>query len=74
MSKSYLVHIKVKEQLDTSWETRLESVIIMPDSNSNTTILSGLVRDQAALRSLLNRLFSLGLTLVALESIESFQA
>lgn len=54
-----------------SWSVLLDNLSVTPDPHDYSTIISGLVRDQVALRGLLNKLFNLGLTLVALDSVES---
>jgi hypothetical protein len=60
--------ITIREQLDDSWSGQLDNLKICPDPENKGTVLTGQVRDQAALRSVLNKLFNFGLTLVGLES------
>lgn len=65
--------IKVPGCLDASWSDWAEGMaIIVEDTNdaSPVTILTGTV-DQAALQSLLRRLYSLGLPLISVNWIES---
>lgn len=60
--------IIIREQLDDSWSGQLDNLNISTTQNNSGTVISGQVRDQAALRSVLNKIFNFGLTLVGLES------
>ena len=61
------VEIRVKGHMDRDWSEWFEGlrVVHTPDGDS---ILTGLVRDQAMLRALLNRLANLGLNLVSVNT------
>ena len=61
------VEIRVKGHMDQDWSEWFEglSVVHTPDGDS---VLTGLVRDQAMLRALLNRLANLGLNLVSVNT------
>ena len=71
MAPGFTYRIKIREQLDESWSELLGNLSILPDPQTNGTIISGVVRDQAALRGLLNQLFNFNLHLVGLERTES---
>ena len=61
------VEIRVKGHMDQDWSEWFEglSVVHTPEGDS---VLTGLVRDQAMLRALLNRLANLGLNLVSVNT------
>ena len=68
--------IKVPGHLDESWSDWAGGMAITVDSGddgSQTTTLTGVVADQAALQSLLRRLYSLGLTLISVSWMEVIQ-
>ena len=58
--------IRVQGLLDESWSAWLDGLDIRPLA-SGETLLSGHIRDQAALHGLLNKIRDLGLPLVSLE-------
>jgi hypothetical protein len=60
--------IHVKGHLDESWSDWLEGLEIKLLDNEEM-ILSGHIRDQAALMGILNRLYSLNLTLLSVSEI-----
>jgi hypothetical protein len=62
-------HICIKGHLDPSWQLWFAQMQITNQA-SGTTVLSGLLPDQAALYGVLLKLDRLGLTLLALESSE----
>lgn len=62
--------IRVKGQLDESWSDWLEGLEVTLLENGEM-ILSGHIRDQAALLGSLNKLYGLNLTLLALTKINS---
>jgi hypothetical protein len=64
-----LYEIKVKGHLDQSWSSWLDGLTIEPLANGET-LVTGSVRDQAALHGLLNKIRDLGLPLLALEKSE----
>ena len=61
-----LYEIKVKGHLDQSWSTWLDDLTIEPQAHGET-LLTGPVRDQAALHGLLNKIRDLGLPLLGVE-------
>ena len=66
--------IKVPGHLDESWSEWAGGMTITVengDDGSPTTTLTGVVADQAALQSLLRRLYSLGLPLISVNWIGS---
>jgi hypothetical protein len=63
-------HIRVKGQLDSSWQPWFAPLQISYET-SGTTVLSGSLPDQAALYGVLLKIDRLGLTLLALESSET---
>ncbi len=60
--------IRVGGHLDTGWTDWLGglSITAQPDGS---TLLSGTLADQAALHGVLNKLYSLGLTLLTIQCI-----
>ena len=63
-----LYKIKVKGHLDQSWSCWLDGLAIEPQARDET-LLTGQVRDQAALHGLLNKIRDLGLILLSVERI-----
>ena len=59
--------IRVKGHLDTFWQEWFDNLSITHDGDG-TTLLSGSIKDQAALYGLLCKMRDLGLTLLSLES------
>ena len=62
--------IKVPGELNESWSDWTGGMTITVESEGNgppTTTLTGVVADQAALQSLLRRLYSLGLPLISVK-------
>lgn len=66
--KFYEIHIK--GQLDESWSDWLEGLDVKLVDNGEM-ILSGHIGDQAALIGLLNKLYSLNLTLLSVNEIKN---
>ncbi len=64
--------IRVKGHLDTSWQAWFDNLSITHKSDG-TTLLSGPIRDQAALYGLLFKMRDLGLTLLSLDVSASIQ-
>lgn len=60
-------HIRVRGHLDPSWSYRLGGLRIEHEAGG-TSLLHGLVPDQAALYGILLRINALGLTLLSLET------
>jgi hypothetical protein len=58
--------IRVKGQLDPSWSDWLGGVTILPQGD-DSTLLVGPIADQAALQSILNKLYGMNLNLLSLE-------
>jgi len=67
--KSMKYHICVKGHLSPSWQAWFEGLEIMQEEDG-TSLLSGFLRDQAALYGILLRIRTLGLTLLSLSSEE----
>src|SRR5260370_19065445 len=63
--KSMKYHIRVKGHLSPSWQAWFEGLEIMQEEDG-TSLLSGFLRDQAALYGILLRIRTLGLTLLSL--------
>jgi hypothetical protein len=66
--------IKVPGELDESWSDWAGGMTITVESEDDgppITTLTGMVADQAALQSLLRRLYSLGLPLMSVKWVES---
>lgn len=63
--------IVIEGELDPGWSNWLNGLSVVPGSGEPaTTTLAGPVRDQAALRSLLNRLWNMNLTLVSVNRVD----
>ena len=56
--------IRVRGCLDASWSEWFDGLVVTPNCESNETVISGEVQDQAALHGLLNKVRNLGLPLV----------
>ena len=65
-----MYEIRVKGHLDERWSTWFDGLEVKHEVNGNT-ILSGFVVDQAALHSLLIKVHTLNLTLLAVSRIET---
>jgi hypothetical protein len=61
-----IYEIKVRGHLDHSWSIWLDGLTIEPQAHGET-LLTGPVRDQAALPGLLNKIRDLGLPLLGVE-------
>ena len=59
--------IRVKGHLDPFWQAWFENLVITHDGDG-TTLLSGPIRDQAALYGILFKMRDLGLTLLELSA------
>ena len=64
MTTSGLHRIRVRGHLDQSWSQWFEGWIITQEANGET-VMTGPVRDQAALFGLLMKVRDLGLTLIS---------
>jgi hypothetical protein len=64
--------IRVKGHLDTFWQDWFDNLSITHEKDG-TTLLSGLIRDQAALYGILFKMSDLGLTLLSLEASPPIQ-
>ena len=71
--ESGLYEIRLKGHLDARWADRFEGMSFTHKCDG-TTILSGLVADQAALHGLLRGVRDLGLTLVSVMQVHPKQA
>jgi hypothetical protein len=58
--------IRVQGRLDESWSDWLDGLAIVPLAHGET-LLTGPIRDQAALHGLLNKIRDLGLPLLGVE-------
>ncbi len=68
MSKSLVYQIRIKNHLDETWINWFFPLVVVNEANGEA-ILTGTVRDQAELHGLLNRVFELNLTLLAVNRI-----
>jgi hypothetical protein len=64
--------IRVKGHLDTFWQDWFDNLSITHERDG-TTLLSGPIRDQAALYGILIKMRDLGLTLLSLEASAPIQ-
>ena len=62
--------IRLKGRLDARWATWFDGLSFSHESDS-TTVLSGLVTDQAALHGLLSKVRDLGLPLISVTQIDA---
>ena len=62
-----IIQIKVQGRLDDSWSDWFEGMAISFDQDSGT--LTGMIVDQVALRTVLNKLWDLNLTLISVNRI-----
>ena len=56
--------IKIKGEIDTSWQDWFDGVTIAPTDDGNT-VLSGGITDQAALHGVLKKIRDLGLPIIS---------
>ena len=63
-----IYQIKVKGILDESWSEWFDGLVISPGSKE-CTLLTGPIRDQAALHGLLNKIRDLGLPLLSVKRV-----
>jgi hypothetical protein len=61
--------LRVRGHLDPSWFERMEVTLEGAPGQTKTTLIAGFVPDQAALHGVLNRIGSLGLTLLSVERV-----
>ena len=64
--------IKIKGHLEDRWSDWIEG-LTFSHKNEGTTILSGPITDQAALRSVLNHISDLGLSLISVQPMKPNQ-
>lgn len=64
--------IRVQGHLDPNWQHRFEGLRI-EHQDTGTTLLSGMLPDQAALHGMLLQIVRLGLTLLSLETSETLE-
>jgi hypothetical protein len=67
MDKHTFYQIRVKGHLDEMWANSFEGLTISNPENGEA-LLSGHIQDQAALQGVLNRIGSLGLTLISVNA------
>lgn len=65
-----IYHIKVSGDLDPKWEDWFGGFTIVPQTD-NTTIMTGTVKDQAALHGIIAKIRDLGLSLISVNRIDS---
>jgi hypothetical protein len=74
VDESTIYEIKVREQLDPGWGKRFGDGIdlrTVSEGDTQFTILTCNLGDQAALRGLLSRIWDLNLTIVAVNSVSN---
>ena len=69
MSEPLVYQIRIKNHLDETWIDWFFPLVVVNDANGEAT-LTGEVRDQAELHGLLNRIFDLNLTLLAVNPFQ----
>lgn len=65
-----IYQIKVKGILDEQWSDWFDNLTITPHSDCDT-LLTGPIRDQAALHGLLNKIRDMGLTLLSVKRVKT---
>ena len=60
--------IKIRGQLDPSWQDWFDGLTITPTDSGNT-LLSGVIVDQAALHGVFKKIRNLGLTIVSVKPL-----
>ena len=68
MSTTLVYQIRINGHLDETWITWFSPLVVVNEANGEA-ILTGPVRDQSELAGLLNRIFDLNLTLLAVNRI-----
>ena len=63
--------IRLRGTVPPSWSGWFSDFTILPEANGDTT-LTGPVTDQAALHGLISRIRDLGITLIAVERVETY--
>jgi hypothetical protein len=69
MSESMVYQIRIKEHLDESWISWFSPLVVVNEANGES-ILTGAIRDQAELHGLLDKVFDLNCTLLAVNRIK----
>jgi hypothetical protein len=64
MKTATLYTLRIEGRLDEDWSDWFDGMTIQPEPGGDTSI-SGLVRDQAALIGLINKIHDLGLGLIS---------
>jgi hypothetical protein len=64
MKSATIYHIRIEGGLDKGWSDWFDGLAIQAEPGG-VTLISGLVRDQAALIGLINRVHDLGLVLIS---------
>lgn len=67
MNKPIFCQVRVKGHLDESWTEWFEGMAITNEAGGDA-LLTGYLADQAALHGLLNRISSLGLNLISVNT------
>ncbi len=67
-SVGYRIRIRVQGQLDASWWSAVFSNLELEVGPDDTSLISGLLMDQAAVHGLLATIRDLGLSLVSIEA------
>src|SRR6266508_3455204 len=69
MSESLVYQIRIKDHLDESWISWFSPLVVVNEANGEA-ILTGAIRDQAELHGLLDKVFDLNCTLLAVKLIK----
>ena len=64
MDQPFIYQIRVQGQLDASWSEWLSGLMITPQANGET-LLTGPIKDQAALHGLIDQLYAMNLPLLS---------
>ena len=68
MSKIPIYQIRINSHIDETWINWFAPLVVVNEASGEAT-LTGAVRDQAELHGLLDKIFNLNLTLVAVNRI-----
>ena len=67
-NQARMVEIRIQGELDESWSDWLEGMEITVDDQMTT--LRGVIRDQAALRGILSKIWDVNLSLISIKADE----
>lgn len=72
-SVSYRIRLRVQGQLEPAWWSGLPSDLVLTVEPDGTSLLSGVLMDQAAVHGLLATIRDLGLSLVSIDTVANLE-